>query len=172
MNAKPTRSAIPAMPPTMPPATLPVWALVLLEEPEAAELEGVASAVDVAPEPPTSPVPVAMEPDSEDDSHDVDEESPDQVVELENGLEAELIVELAKVVEATSEEKDPDRYDCEGVKLAESVLKVEEELLGDEVDAKEERGEDEANEEVSDVVVELEVELRVEKVETGTELEM
>lgn len=153
MNAKPTRSAIPAMPPTMPPAILPVCALVSLEDPESAELEGVTPAVDVAPKPPAPPVLVATEPESEDDSHDVDEESPDKVVALENGLDAELIIELANVVEAASDEKEPDRNDCESVSLAESVLEIEEELLGDEVDGKEERGEDEANEEVSDAGV-------------------
>lgn len=150
MKARPTRSAIPAIPPTIPPATLPVWALVSLEDPESAELEGVTPAVDVAPEPPAPPMLVAAEPESEDGSHDVDEESPDQVVELDNGLEAELIVELAKVVEATSDEKEPDRNVGEDVKLAASVLEAEEELLGNDVDDKEERGEDEANEEVSD----------------------
>lgn len=156
IKAKPTSRAIPAMPPTIPPATLPVWVLVLLEDPEAAEVEveDVPAAVDVASEPPAPPILLdAAEAESEEDSHVVDEESPDQEVEMDRGLEVALIVELAKVVEATDDEKEPDRNDCEGVKLAESVLETDEELLGDDVDNREVTEDDEAKEEVSDAIL-------------------
>lgn len=122
------------MPPTMPPATLLVWvAVASLEDPEA-EVEDVPAAVDVASEPPASPMLDAAEVESEGESHPVDDESPGQGVGLENGLGVELIVELANVVEATDDAKEPDRNDCDGVKLAESALEVEEELLGDAVE--------------------------------------
>lgn len=73
--------------------------MVSLEAPASAEAEGVTPAVDVAP-----PAPPRLDAaaESEADSHPVDEESPDNV--LETRLEAEVIVELAKVVDAPSEE--------------------------------------------------------------------
>lgn len=120
--------------------------MLSLEELEAVEDEAVPASVVVAPEslpPPAVP---------EGDSHPVDDVSPDKVVELEKGLEVELTVELANVVEAKVDEKEGDRTDCEGVKLAESVLEMEEELVEAViVDSSDGREDDELiNEEVSD----------------------
>lgn len=94
------------MPPTIPPATLPVWVVVELLDPEAAEVEDVPALVDVAPDPPAPPILDAAEAESEGESHPVDEESPDQAVEKGMGDEliVEPIVELAKVVEAPLDE--------------------------------------------------------------------
>lgn len=73
--------------------------MVSLEDPESAEAEGKTPAVDVEP-----PEPPALDAaaESEADSHPVVEESSNHV--LETRLEAEVIVELAKVVEAPSDE--------------------------------------------------------------------
>lgn len=121
MKAKAARSASPAMPPTMPPATLLVWVVVASSEgSEAAEVEAVPASVVVAPEP-APPVALA---EIEDESHSVDDDSSDEEVEI--GLEVEVVVELANVVEAKVGKRREDNSEGESVELERSEVDVAE----------------------------------------------